>query len=89
MDPSKVFCHNPDCPARGKVDCGNIAPSPDASTGNVLGGSSPQLLCIPWKSASSVVSARQQPVPAYAEMRSHNPLQEQVEGLYREAVSQS
>ena len=33
MDPSKVFCHNPDCPARGKVDCGNIAPSPDASTG--------------------------------------------------------
>jgi len=24
MDPSKVFCHNPDCPARGKTDCGNI-----------------------------------------------------------------
>jgi hypothetical protein len=19
MDPNKVFCHNPDCPARGKV----------------------------------------------------------------------
>ena len=25
MDPSKVFCHNPDCPARGKMDCGNIS----------------------------------------------------------------
>jgi transposase-like protein len=24
MDPGKVFCHNPDCPARGKMDCGNI-----------------------------------------------------------------
>ena len=24
MDPSKVFCHNPDCPARGKVGRGNI-----------------------------------------------------------------
>jgi transposase-like protein len=24
MDPSKVFCHNPDCPARGKLGCGNI-----------------------------------------------------------------
>jgi len=24
MDPSKVFCHNPDCPARGKLDGGNI-----------------------------------------------------------------
>ncbi len=24
MDPSKVFCHNPDCPARGKTDRGNI-----------------------------------------------------------------
>ena len=24
MDPSNVFCHNPDCPARGKLGCGNI-----------------------------------------------------------------
>jgi len=24
MDPSKVFCHNPQCPARGKTGCGNI-----------------------------------------------------------------
>ena len=24
MDPSKVFCHNPDCPARGKLGRGNI-----------------------------------------------------------------
>ena len=24
MDPREVFCHNPDCPARGKLDCGNI-----------------------------------------------------------------
>ncbi len=24
MDPHKVFCHNPDCPARGKLDGGNI-----------------------------------------------------------------
>jgi len=24
MDPSKVFCHNPDCPARGKLGHGNI-----------------------------------------------------------------
>lgn len=24
MDPNKVFCHNSDCPARGKVGCGNI-----------------------------------------------------------------
>jgi len=24
MDPSKVFCHNPDCPARGKTGYGNI-----------------------------------------------------------------
>ena len=24
MDPSKVFCHNPDCPAKGKLDRGNI-----------------------------------------------------------------
>ena len=24
MDPSKVFCHNPDCPARGQVGRGNI-----------------------------------------------------------------
>jgi transposase-like protein len=24
MDPSKVFCHNPDCPARGKAGRGNI-----------------------------------------------------------------
>jgi len=24
MDPSKVFCHNPDCPARGKSGRGNI-----------------------------------------------------------------
>jgi len=24
MDPSKVFCHNPDCPARGKLDGENI-----------------------------------------------------------------
>ena len=24
MDPSKEFCHNPDCPARGKTGCGNI-----------------------------------------------------------------
>jgi len=24
MDPRKVFCHNPDCPARGKLDGGNI-----------------------------------------------------------------
>ncbi len=23
MDPCKVFCHNPDCPARGKTGCGN------------------------------------------------------------------
>jgi len=24
MDPSKVFCHNPGCPARGKLGCDNI-----------------------------------------------------------------
>ncbi len=24
MDPSKVFCQDPECPARGKKDCGNI-----------------------------------------------------------------
>ena len=24
MDPQEVFCHNPDCPASGKVDRGNI-----------------------------------------------------------------
>jgi transposase-like protein len=24
MDPSRVFCHNPDCPARGKTGRGNI-----------------------------------------------------------------
>ncbi len=24
MDPRKVFCHNPACPARGKLDGGNI-----------------------------------------------------------------
>lgn len=24
MDHSKVFCHNPDCPARGKKGRGNI-----------------------------------------------------------------
>ena len=24
MDPSKVFCHNPNCPARGKLGRGNI-----------------------------------------------------------------
>jgi transposase-like protein len=24
MDPNKVFCHNPDCPARGKLGRGNI-----------------------------------------------------------------
>ena len=24
MDPTKVFCHNPNCPARGKLDHGNI-----------------------------------------------------------------
>ena len=24
MDPGKVFCHNPDCPARGKSGRGNI-----------------------------------------------------------------
>ena len=24
MDPQQTFCHNPDCPARGKVDRGNI-----------------------------------------------------------------
>ena len=24
MDPNDVFCHNPDCPARGKLDRGNI-----------------------------------------------------------------
>ena len=25
MDPSRVFCHNPDCPARGKLGRGNIS----------------------------------------------------------------
>ncbi len=25
MDPNKVFCHNPACPARGKLGCGNIS----------------------------------------------------------------
>ena len=24
MEPQQVFCHNPDCPARGKIDRGNI-----------------------------------------------------------------
>ena len=24
MDPQQLFCHNPDCPASGKVDRGNI-----------------------------------------------------------------
>ena len=24
MDPQQIFCHNPDCPASGKVGCGNI-----------------------------------------------------------------
>jgi transposase-like protein len=24
VDPTKAFCDNPDCPARGKVGCGNI-----------------------------------------------------------------
>ena len=24
MDPQQIFCHNPDCPARGKVGKGNI-----------------------------------------------------------------
>jgi hypothetical protein len=24
MDPTKAFCHNPDCAARGKVGLGNI-----------------------------------------------------------------
>ena len=24
MDPQEIFCHNPDCPASGKVGCGNI-----------------------------------------------------------------
>ena len=24
MDPQQLFCHNPDCPARGKVGRGNI-----------------------------------------------------------------
>ena len=24
MDPTKVFCHNPNCPARGKLGLGNI-----------------------------------------------------------------
>jgi len=24
MDPHQVFCHNPDCPARGQIGRGNI-----------------------------------------------------------------
>ena len=36
MDPSKVFCHNPDCPARGKTGCGNSGVVSKYRDGNLI-----------------------------------------------------